>query len=203
LSAEEKKIVLKVAKASGGYLIGVDHIISDGEIYVLEANGSPGSRSKFGDKRGKEISRSKLIAAIVTAARDKSTWKGFDTEEHPDEATVRIEDIGKTEARLDTGNESHSALHAVNIKILSGRRVKFDTINDKTLVRKIVGRAKINVGSGKSERRTTVALDLSLAGVKYKGVKFNLADRSDNEFPVLIGQRFLSRADISVNVNEI
>ena len=65
-----------------------------------------------------------------------------------------------------------------------------------------MGRTKINIGSGKTEARITIALDLSLAGIKYSGVKFNLADRTDNDFPVLIGQRFLARADISVSVNE-
>ncbi len=201
LSPEEKKIVLKVAKSVNGYLIGVDHIISGGKIYVLEANGSPGSRSKFGDKRGKEISRSKLISTIVASSRDKSTWRGFNTEEHPSTRVIKLEKVGRTEARLDTGNESHNVLHATNIKKVQGGKVKFKTIDDLVLTLNIVDDQLINPGKGETERRLVVALDMSIGNTRYKNVKFTLADRSENEYPVLIGRKFLRRADISVGAD--
>jgi ribosomal protein S6--L-glutamate ligase len=200
LSKEEKEIVLKVAKSVDGYLIGVDHIISDDKIYILEANGSPGSRSKFGDKNGKEISRQKLVSKIVNSARDKSTWQGFNTEEHPETRVVKVEKIGRAEARLDTGNESHNVLHATNIKKLSGGRIKFKTIDDKVLTLDKVDQQLINLGGGNTERRPVVSLNMSIGSIRYKNVKFSLSDRTENDFPILIGQKFLSRADISVNV---
>jgi len=115
---------------------------------------------------------------------------------------VEIQHIGKIEARFDTGNESYNALHAENIKVLSdGKRVKFKTVNDIILTRDIIDRKRINIGDNQKQDRIAISLDMTLSGTKYKGTKFTLADRSSNDFPVLIGQKFLARADIAVNVN--
>ncbi len=47
LSDEEKEIVLKAARVSRAYMVGVDHIIHKGKPYLLEINGSPGSGADY------------------------------------------------------------------------------------------------------------------------------------------------------------
>jgi len=202
LSEKEEEVVLKVAKSMNGYFLGVDHILDGYKIFVLEVNGSPGSRSKFGDSDGKPLSRKNIVEKLITSGRDKSTWRGYRTEQRGASAKIKLEEIGKTEARLDTGNESHNVLHAENMKMLSGGRVQFETINGIILTKKIVDKQLINTGGGNTERRPVIILDLSIGKTKYKNAKFTLADRSENDFPVLIGRKFLSRADISVSVND-
>ena len=40
LNDEEIEIILRASRASKAYLCGVDHIIYNGKIYILEVNGS-------------------------------------------------------------------------------------------------------------------------------------------------------------------
>jgi len=47
LNDEEKELVLKAARLSRAYMVGVDHIIHNNKPYLLEINGSPGSGADY------------------------------------------------------------------------------------------------------------------------------------------------------------
>ena len=47
LNDKEQKVVKAAARVMGGQLVGVDHCIVDGEIFVLECNASPGITSNY------------------------------------------------------------------------------------------------------------------------------------------------------------
>lgn len=201
LSEDEKKLILKVSKEFGGYLVGIDHIISPKKnLYVLEVNGSPGTQSEFADEKGKRISRDKLISTIVETASDRMTWKGHANDEADVIEKIHIDKVGSVKAKLDTGNDTYSVLHATNIEE-KNNTVKFETIDGITLEEPVVGKVEINIGSGIKETRYIIKLDTKIDGVRYKGVKYTLSDRSENQYPVLVGQVFLKRADLSVDAN--
>ena len=47
MSEEEEEVVKAAARISGATLVGVDHCLVDGEIYVLECNASPGVGANY------------------------------------------------------------------------------------------------------------------------------------------------------------
>ena len=61
---------------------------------------------------------------------------------------------------------------------------------------------KINIGSDQWEERYLVKFDMKFGKKEYKDVLFNLGDRDDNTYLVLIGKRFLETVNYSVNVNK-
>jgi hypothetical protein len=103
-------------------------------------------------------------------------------------------------AKVDTGNSAHNVLHAVNLKE-KNNNVTFNTVNDKQLTLPIADRVYIHIGSGNKEDRPVVKLDCSLGKEQFNGVPFSLADRSENDTPVLLGEEFIKQNGGVVNVN--
>ena len=203
---EDQEMILKAAAAVGGYFVGVDHIVTkrggERKRFILEVNGSPGTRSNFGLDNENIIPQAQIIQKIVDSAQDQSTWDGFSSDEAGDVEKVEIEGIGELTARLDTGNESSNSLHATDIQEKNGKAT-FKTVDGQTVTAKLVGQVKIDDdGEDPASERPVVKLDMVFKGTRYKGTKFNLADRSGNKYPVLIGIKFLSRANTVVNVNK-
>ncbi|NBP00754.1 MAG: hypothetical protein EBU90_11605 [Proteobacteria bacterium] len=113
--------------------------------------------------------------------------------EHPE--------LGNVEAKVDTGNEAHNVLHGIDIKD-SGDQVTFNTVNGKTLTLQKVDTIKIHIGSGIKEDRPVVKLNFNLNGQSYKDVPFSIADRSENEEPILLGEPFLKNTNSIVDSNK-
>lgn len=112
-----------------------------------------------------------------------------------------IEDVGKAEALIDSGNGAHNVLHGVNVNI-EGNNVTFDTINGKTVTKEIVEEIQINVGSGHKEMRPVVEFTIEMNETVYHDIKFSIADRSDNDYPVLVGADFIGFIDALIDVNK-
>jgi len=112
-----------------------------------------------------------------------------------------FEDVGKVQAKIDTGNEAYNVLHGINIKD-RGDSVTFNTVNNKELTLKKVDTITIHIGSGVKEERPVVSLSFKLNGKDYNDVPFSIADRSENEEPVLIGEPFLKRTNSVVDSNK-
>lgn len=102
-------------------------------------------------------------------------------------------------ARIDSGATTTS-IHAVDLEEFErdGKPwVKFTARNDllKTTVeleRQVTRIAQIQKrGSDETQRRPVVALDLKIGKVT-KTIEVNLTDRTNFEFPVLIGRNYLS-----------
>ena len=203
LSEEEKSLVLKVAKASGCYLCGVDHItVDEGEHKVLEVNGSPGSGADdytiyFGDK---ESGDGQVITDyIVEYITDKDNWE-YSSKEIGMTEQIEIEGIGTLNARADTGNTGLNSIHAEDISI-EGDKVSFTTEFGKSLTLPLEDTSKIRVDN-ELEKRPVVLFNVKMGKKNYKDVPFTLNDRNDMDYSVLLGQDFLKRANFSVNVRK-
>jgi hypothetical protein len=103
---------------------------------------------------------------------------------------IHIHGIGTLKAKTDTGNSAHNVLHGI-LKGEKEGQVTFETENEETLTLPYEDEIKIHIGSGNKENRPVVKLDVSLNGKTYKGVPFSIADRSENEYKVLLGKDFI------------
>lgn len=113
------------------------------------------------------------------------------------EEVILFPDSIRLEAKLDTGAKSAS-LHAENLSTFSRKNepwVKFDIIGQDgtqtTLERKVYRTVKIKRHKQKPSERPVVLLDLCL-GAHVEQTEVNLTDRSNYQYPLLIGRMFLS-----------
>lgn len=201
LSEEEKKFVTKLAKVSGAYFCGVDHITVGGKLYALEVNGSPGSgaepyRGYMGKFEGEDLSSMNMIQQFLEYITDKENWR-YPTSEIGVVENITV-DGTKYKARIDTGNSTYNSIHADDIN-LNGNKVTFK-MNGKKRTMPVVEVLTVNVGAGVEEMRPVVEFDVRFGVKQFKKIKFSLADRGENNYPVLVGKEFLTRTKHSVNV---
>jgi hypothetical protein len=114
---------------------------------------------------------------------------------------IDIKNIGMVEAKIDSGNEAYNVLLGLDIKH-HGRDCSFTTVNNKRITLPCTGKVDINIGSGNIESRPTVELDFTLQGKQYTGITFSLADRSQNDQPVLIGEPFIKKINALIDVKQ-
>jgi len=112
---------------------------------------------------------------------------------------IDIEGIGEVEAKIDSGNEAYNVLLGLDIEH-HGHEVTFTTVNNKRLTLPMTGSVDINIGSGNIESRPTVDLNFSIDGKHYTGITFSLADRAQNDQPVLIGEPFVKKINALIDV---
>ena len=114
---------------------------------------------------------------------------------------IYIEGIGEVDAKIDSGN---GAYNVINGKVISkrGENIIIKTIGGKKLKKKVVDEVIIHIGSGNKEHRPVVTFDIKLGDEEYEDVPFSIADRSENEYPVLIGKMFLSKIDKLIDVDK-
>ena len=114
---------------------------------------------------------------------------------------ITIDSVGDVEAKVDSGNGAYNVLHG---DILSRRGVNIiiGTVNNKKLKKQVVDTVVIHIGSGNKEERPVVLFDIIFDGKKYKDVPFSIADRSENEYPVLVGKDFVSKIDKLIDVDK-
>tara|TARA_Y100000310_G_scaffold345096_1_gene461765 strand:+ start:3277 stop:5328 length:2052 start_codon:yes stop_codon:yes gene_type:complete len=202
LNKEEKDLILKAYKMSGCYYAGVDHITHKGKHYILEVNGSPGSGAEpyMGyHPEGKELSSEGLIDYVLDHILNKENWK-FTAKEIGYVEYITVDGVGKLKAKVDTGNGSVNSIHSDNVKV-KGKNVSFSILG-KQFTKPIVQTQKINIGSDQWEERYLVKFDIKFGKKEYKDILFNLSDRDENTYLVLIGKRFLETLNYSVNVNK-
>lgn len=114
---------------------------------------------------------------------------------------IEIDGIGKLKAKVDSGNEAYNVLHGVDISE-EGENVTFTTVDNKRITKPKSGSITIHIGSGVKEERPTVDLDIKVDGKAYKGVTFSIADRTENEDPILVGEPFLKKLNAVIDVNK-
>ena len=204
LSEEEKTLVKKAAKVTGCYLCGVDHLTINGEHKILEVNTSPGSGADkytaYFNEDEKEISGQELIDYIVKYISDKDNWK-FSAKEIGEIEQIDIDGVGILNAKSDTGNEGYNSLHAENIKVNDGN-VSFTTEFGKEMSIPIVDTKRVNIGGGIVETRPVINLTFKMGNKTYKDEPFSLTDRDEMDYSVLLGKRFLKKANYSINVSK-
>lgn len=115
--------------------------------------------------------------------------------------TIEIDGIGSLLAKVDTGNEAYNVLHGIDIEV-TGDNVTFTTAGAKQVTKPRKDNIKIHIGSGVKEDRPVVIFDIKVNGQEYKDVPFSIADRSENEEPVLIGAPFLKMLDAVIDTSK-
>jgi RimK family alpha-L-glutamate ligase len=204
ISDEEREIAERAAQAFGTYYVGVDMVTSKGKPYVIELNASPGSgnvyRSYFTKSEGENITGQKLIDSVVKYAVNRENWN-FNHREVGLIETIDVDGIGKFQAKLDTGNESYNVLGAENIEEYNGT-VSF-TVQGKKYEKPVVSHVRIRTNNMNVDRRPVVEFDVEFRNRKFKNIRFSLVPRRFNKYPVLIGNKFMNLAKISVNVNAV
>ncbi len=114
---------------------------------------------------------------------------------------IEIKDIGRVGSKVDSGNGAYNVLHGVDFKT-RGKNIIFSTVNDKRIKKQMVDTVVIHIGSGNKEDRPVVLFDIVFDGTIYRDVPFSLANRSENEFPVLIGKDFVSKIGKLIDVDK-
>jgi ribosomal protein S6--L-glutamate ligase len=197
LSEKEMKIINQVIKKYDGYFYGIDTMESNGKVYLLEVNGSPGTKALYRDMNGNDIDGKKLLQKIFTHALNRMNWK------RPFRPiglieTVKFDNMKEAEAKVDTGNESYNSIHATDIKIADGK-VSFTSHDGQRMTLPMVSNVLIRSANDKEEFRPVVEFNIQIGSRKFQEVRFNLADRSNNESPILIGEKFLKEHRFVVN----
>ena len=113
---------------------------------------------------------------------------------------ITIQHVGTVKAKVDTGNSAHNVLHAINVK-QNNNEVEFDTVKNKHLKLPVSETIVIHIGSGNKENRPVVKLDCSIGTKQFNNVPFSLADRTENDTPVLLGEDFIKMNGGVVNLN--
>ena len=114
---------------------------------------------------------------------------------------ITIDSVGDVEAKVDSGNGAYNVLHG-DILSRRGNNIIIGTVNNKKLKKQVVDTVVIHIGSGNKEERPVVLFDIVFDGKKYKDVPFSIADRSENEYPVLVGKDFVSKIDKLIDVDK-
>ena len=114
---------------------------------------------------------------------------------------ITIDSVGDVEAKVDSGNGAYNVLHG-DILSKRGDNIIIGTVNNKKLKKQVVDTVVIHIGSGNKEERPVVLFDIVFDGKKYKDVPFSIADRSENEYPVLVGKDFVSKIDKLIDVDK-
>ena len=199
LSKAERDLVIQAYKMSGCYFAGVDHITNKGTHYILEVNGSPGSGAApyHGYEPDRKLSSGALIRILLDHILNKENWK-YTAKEIGFVEYITIDGVGKLKAKIDTGNGTVNAIGATDIK-KEGKSVSFKILGKK-FTKPIIQTQNINIGSGVEEDRYIVEFDVKFGRKEYKNIRFNLADRNENNYLVLVGKSFLEKLNYSVNV---
>ena len=203
MSKEETQVAEQAAKAFDCYYVGVDMVLSDGKPYVIELNSSPGSgnvyRSYFQDSEGKDITGQKLIDSVVKYSINRDNWH-YNYREAGLVEPVTIDGIDTFDSKLDTGNDGYNVLGVEDIEHSDGF-VSF-RIKGKKYKKPVVSHVRVRSSIGETQRRPVVELDITFRNRDFKNVRFSVVPRKLNKYQVLIGNRFLNLAKISVNVSK-
>ena len=115
--------------------------------------------------------------------------------------TITLLDSGlKVDARMDSGANT-SSMHALNIEYFEREgdddewvSFVFEADGESiSLERPLTRHTRIVQHSGERDRRPVVELEFCLDGIIHRA-EFNLTDRSELTYPVLLGRRFLADA---------
>jgi len=215
LNDEEMEMVLKAARLSRAYMVGVDHIIFKNKPYLLEINGSPGSGADYegysyedyyadAEPSGR-IDGETMMSNVIDWIKERKHWDRQSLLECGWLETVELEEIGKVRVKFDTGNGSKAcALHADEILESKGKIVKWK-YEGKTFTKPRFGKSEIYranaEGEEPSEVRPTVLMDITFNGATYKDIEVGLDSRPRSASDLLVNRDLMRMMNVSVNPN--
>jgi ribosomal protein S6--L-glutamate ligase len=201
LNDNEKKIIIAAARATGAYMVGVDHAIHKGKIYVLECNGSPGLGSQFQDyditKIPQEPSKKSNIIDFVIEYLQNPLHRlpSFDQEAGYHES-IEVEGYGLIRAKFDTGNGTKASMFDVDKIDIKGRTVKWEK-DGKKFTNKLIGISK-PTHVGKIDERPIVHVSIKFNNMIYPNVPIGLSTK-DSASTFLVNRDLLTRFRVTVN----
>ena len=215
LSDEEMEMVLKAARLSRAYMVGVDHIIFKNKPYLLEINGSPGSGADYegysyedyyadAEPSGR-IDGETMMSNVIDWIKERKHWDRQSLLECGWLETVDLDEIGKVRVKFDTGNGSKAcALHADEILESKGKIVKWK-YEGRTFTKPRFGKSEIYranaEGEEPSEIRPTVLMDITFNGAIYKDIEVGLDSRPRSASDLLVNRDLMRLMNVSVNPN--
>lgn len=113
---------------------------------------------------------------------------------------ITIQHVGNVRATVDTGNNGYNVLHAIVLKDAKPGHVKFKTVGDKMLELPIKDSITVS-GNNNINDRVVVELDCSIGKEQFNKTPFSLADRTNQDNPVLLCRDFIQQNGGVVNVN--
>ena len=123
--------------------------------------------------------------------------------------TIEFEELGPIEAKIDSGNGAYNVLHGVNLEYsglddnYEGRsHVTFETVDGKTIKKRVVEFIDINIGSGNIEERPVVEFDIEIGDKVYPATKFSIGSREENEYKILVGKDFIEELGGIIDVTK-
>ena len=122
--------------------------------------------------------------------------------------TITFKELGPIEAKIDSGNGAYNVLHGVNLEYsglddnYEGKsHVTFETVDGKTIKKRVVEFIDINIGSGNIEERPVVEFDIEIGDKVYPATKFSIGDREENEYKILVGKDFIEQLGGLIDVS--
>lgn len=122
--------------------------------------------------------------------------------------TITFKELGPIEAKVDSGNGAYNVLHGVNLQYsglddgYEGRsHVTFETVDGKTIKKRVIEFIDINIGSGNIEERPVVEFDIEMGDEVYPKTKFSIGDREENEYKILVGKDFIEQLGGLIDVS--
>lgn len=109
---------------------------------------------------------------------------------------------GALKGKVDTGADVCS-MHAENIRVV-GDVVKFISpeLSQNELSLPVAQYHAVKSADGGTSNRPVVELDIEINGKPIRRIQFNLNDRSQMEYPVLIGQNALEKTNFLIDPND-
>ena len=201
LNDNEKKNIIAAARATGTYMVGVDHAIYDGEIYILECNGSPGLGSKFQNYDVTKIpqeptKKSNIIDFVIEYLQNPLHRLSSYDQEAGYHETVEIKDYGLVRAKFDTGNGTNASMFVVDKIDIKGKTVKWER-DGKKFTSKLQGISKPE-HVGKIDERPIVHVSVKFNNMIYPDVPIGLSTKDSNS-TFLVNRDLLTRFRVSVN----
>lgn len=140
----------------------------------------------------------------TTAARAKAMYEQVET--IGDVALLKLSlpsGVVALKGKVDTGAEI-SSLHCDGKPKAAGGTVQFQNrhASPNMITAPMVDQQAVSSADGGTEYRPVIELDVEVNGKVIRKAMFNLNDRSEMEYPVLIGQNVLEKTGFLVNPNQ-
>ena len=204
LTDVEKSEIIAAARATGAYMVGVDHAVVNNKIYILECNGSPGLGAKFKNYDITQVpqvptEKENVIEFIVEYLQNPlHRTSSFNLESGYHE-TIEIEDYGLVRAKFDTGNGTNASMFVVDKLNVSDKNVKWEK-NGKKFNSKLIGISKPTHVGGVIDERPIVIVKVLFNNMLYENVPIGLTTK-DSGSTFLVNRELLTRFKVSVNPN--
>ena len=201
LNDKEKQEILSAARATGAYMVGVDHAVVKDEIFILECNGSPGLGSKYQNYDITNVpqtpTKEKDILKVVLEYLQNPIHRRFDfNQEAGYHETVEVVGYGLVRAKFDTGNGTNASMFVVDKLEVDGKTVKWEK-GGKKFTNKLIGISKPEHVVA-IDKRPIISMKMIFNNMVYDNVLLGLSTK-DARSTLLINRDTLSRFKVSIN----